>query len=147
MSFREVLLYRPSSTSSTTKKLCIGTLELARANKLREGDRNIAYFHHKANQRRASNQILEIINDQGETCRSQSAITTTITDFFADLFSTTNPTPTDIDDLIEGIPPWVDADMNQTLDRPPSADEIWLALKQMHPNKAPGRDDMHARFS
>jgi len=36
--------------------------------------------------------------------------------------------------------------MNKKLDEEPTADEVWAALSEMHPLKAPGPDEMHGLF-
>ena len=36
--------------------------------------------------------------------------------------------------------------MNAELNNDPTNDEIYMALREMHPTKAPGPDEMHALF-
>ncbi|KAL2899875.1 hypothetical protein RDABS01_024957 [Bienertia sinuspersici] len=117
----------------------------ARANELRDGDKNTSYFHHKASQRRRRNFIKELEDSEGNVRKEEGAIGDIITSYFTNMFTSSNPSG--FDEALVGIDNMVTEDMNASLVVEPTAEEIRDALFQMHPNKAPGVDGMHAIFS
>lgn len=114
------------------------------ANELRDGDKNTKYFHHKASQRRKRNAILGLNNEQGVWSTKPEEIEGIIKSYFEELFATSNPTG--FEEALEGIEERVSGEMNDRLEEEPSGEEIRAALFEMHPNKAPGPDGMHALF-
>uniref|UniRef100_A0A803LPV9 Uncharacterized protein n=1 Tax=Chenopodium quinoa TaxID=63459 RepID=A0A803LPV9_CHEQI len=67
-----------------------------------------------------------------------------ITVYFTDLFATSSPTG--FQGAIKGIGHVVSDEMNASLDKEPTEEEIKAALFQMHPNKAPRPDGIRAIF-
>ena len=116
----------------------------ARVNELKDGDKNTSYFHHKASQRKRRNLILKLQDDSGEWKTNEDDISKIITDYFTNIFSSSRPS--DMEAAVEGLSAKVTETANATLSADPTGEEIRAALFQMHPNKAPGIDGMHALF-
>ncbi|XP_021756139.1 uncharacterized protein LOC110721309 [Chenopodium quinoa] len=64
----------------------------ARANKLKDGDKNTKYFHHKASQRRANNRINGLLDSNGVWMSQRVDLERFIEAYFGDLFETSSPT-------------------------------------------------------
>lgn len=116
----------------------------ARANEIRDGDKNTKYFHHKASQRKRRNCIKGLLDENGVWKKGREEIGDIVHDYFADLFASENPV--DFGVAVEGISTCVSEEMNANLVAPPSREEVCEALFAMHPNKAPGIDGLHALF-
>ncbi|XP_042950087.1 uncharacterized protein LOC122282202 [Carya illinoinensis] len=67
-----------------------------------------------------------------------------ITEYFQTLFTATDRV--DMEDVLSGVEARVTAEMNEELLKPYAAEEVEVALKQMHPSRAPGPDGMPPLF-
>lgn len=111
---------------------------------LRAGDRNTKYFHAKTKQRRACSRITRLKNSMNQWVYSEEAIEVVASEYFQQLFTTTNPST--IEETLRYITVSVSDDMNQRLLRIPSDEEIKDATLAINPEKAPGPDDMTSLF-
>ncbi|KAL9685480.1 hypothetical protein QQ045_022930 [Rhodiola kirilowii] len=91
----------------------------SRAEWLQHGDRNTAYFHEKASQRRRRNHIDRIKDQAGEFCEAETQIASIITNYFQEIFLS------QVDALgerwsreFEIIPKVVTEEMNEALNAP-----------------------------
>ncbi|XP_021737156.1 uncharacterized protein LOC110703671 [Chenopodium quinoa] len=109
----------------------------SRALWLESGDRNTNFFHRKASQRRSKNRISHLVTDDGVTHVEKEQICFVANDYCKTLF--TSSLPSQFDEALAGIDTRVTSEMNSRLCAPYTADEVFLALKQMHPLKDPGR--------
>ncbi|XP_057444702.1 uncharacterized protein LOC130736943 [Lotus japonicus] len=116
----------------------------SRATWLRHGDRNTKFFHQKATQRRKRNKIEELVDDDGRKWTDINNIARVLTDYFSQLFSTSNPTE------IEGATSLVANRITEghlaVLNSPFTREEVEEAIFHMHPTKAPGLDGLPALF-
>lgn len=62
----------------------------ARANELRDGDKNTKYFHHKANQREKQNYVKGLTNVYRSCKTGKAEMQSIVADYFEELFSTEN---------------------------------------------------------
>ncbi|KAL5576320.1 hypothetical protein UlMin_018019 [Ulmus minor] len=109
---------------------------------LAHGDRNSKKFHLKASERKRKNGIKGLFNSSGEWCTSMDDILDITSRYFQNIFSYSTPSMSDMDSVISCVTPRVTRDMNLQLIRPFTGDEVWRALMDMHPTKAPGPDDI-----
>ncbi|XP_057422210.1 uncharacterized protein LOC130716023 [Lotus japonicus] len=116
----------------------------SRANWLKHGDRNTSFFHKKASQWKKRNCIEEIVDDRGTKYAREVDIARVLTDYFEDLFTSSNPTG--IEEVASLVGNRVtDAHRSVLLD-PFTKEDIEEALFQMHPIKASGIDGFPALF-
>ena len=108
------------------------------------GDRNTKYFHTKASERKKKNIISKIMDERGNWRESALEIAKVAISYFEKLYMTSNPDK--ILEVVEAIDPKVSAEMNQSLIKQFSRDEVEVALKQMHSSKSPSPDGMPALF-
>ena len=65
-------------------------------------------------------------------------------DYFENIYTTAFPTW--VKDVVEAIPTKVTEDMDESLTRVFTREEVATTFKQIHPTKAPGPDGMSAIF-
>ena len=111
---------------------------------LREGDRNTAYFHAQAKQRRRFNRIQGLQRGDGSLCVSEEEDKAEVQGFFQNLYSSQGFN--DMSQLLNHVPVRVSSDMCYSLDKTYEPEEVRAALFQMAPSKAPGVDGFTAGF-
>ena len=67
-------------------------------------------------------------------------------DYFANIFSTTNPSSIQLEEALAELPKRVTEEMNCFLDQKFTTEEVAEALAKMCPAKAPGLDGLPATF-
>ena len=108
------------------------------------GDRNTRYFHSKALDRKRKNAISRIMDENGIWHETKEGIANVVVSYFEKLYTTSYPSH--ILEITDTIPTKVSSEMNQSLIKDFTKEEVLAALKQMHPTKAPSPDDMSAIF-
>ena len=115
-----------------------------KAHWLKEGDRNTKFFHTHASEKRKQNTILGVWDAHGRWCVEKETIARAAMDYFENIYSTAFPTQ--VEDVVESIPTKVSEDMNESLSRAFTKEEMATSLKQIHPTKAPRPNGMSAIF-
>uniref|UniRef100_A0A803N6X6 Reverse transcriptase zinc-binding domain-containing protein n=1 Tax=Chenopodium quinoa TaxID=63459 RepID=A0A803N6X6_CHEQI len=82
----------------------------ARANEMKDGDKNTSYFHRKACHRKIQNYIDGIYDGAGVWREDEQGIKNTDADYFVSLFSSENPT--EFEEALAGVHTVVSEDMN-----------------------------------
>ncbi|XP_073363317.1 uncharacterized protein [Aegilops tauschii subsp. strangulata] len=119
-------------------------LQRSRIDWLKEGDRNIEFFHRKAVWRARKNKVRSLIDNNGVEHADHKAMGGLVQEYFQNIFSkdtSLNPTP-----VVNLFEPVVTDAMNVNLCAEFSEKEIADGLFQIGPLKAPGSDGLPARF-
>ena len=116
----------------------------SRALWLKWGDRNTKFFHATANQWRRKNRIEGLQNQNREWTDDQEGIEAIILEYFANIFKSNFPS--NFPESLGAISPRVTSNINNELLVEFKAEEVWKVLKQRHPTKASGPDDMSPLF-
>ncbi|KAL0463002.1 UNVERIFIED_CONTAM: Retrovirus-related Pol polyprotein from type-1 retrotransposable element R2 [Sesamum latifolium] len=118
----------------------------AKALWLAEGDKNTAFFHAKANERKIRKEVRPLRDDKGLLISDLSKIRDIVQQYFGVIFRSTRPSESVICEAVESMEGRVTIAVNESLLRPFVEDEITIALKHMHPLKSPGPDGMPPLF-
>ncbi|KAL5539767.1 hypothetical protein UlMin_045145 [Ulmus minor] len=118
----------------------------ARTDWLIAGDRNTKFFHSQASGRHRKNEIIGILNDSGNWVTDGKNIEIAVCHFFSNLFSSSNPSPEDVDGATRAIHKTFSEEARSSLASPFTAEHIRYALFDMNPSKAPGPDGFHTIF-
>ncbi|KAA3458125.1 reverse transcriptase [Gossypium australe] len=116
----------------------------ARINWLKLGDKNTSFFHKQASQRKKRNLIQKLQFDDGREAIENEEIKEIARSYFVKLFSVESHPSTDR--IFSGIETCVSEEDNINLKARFTEKEIWTALTEMGPIKAPGEDGLPAIF-
>ena len=108
------------------------------------GDKNTKYFHSKASKRKKKIMILGLEDEKGNWCNTKEGIADIVVSYFHKLYIASYPTR--VAKVIATILTRVTSEMNQSLMKEFTKEEVEEALKQMHPTKGPEPDGMFAIF-
>lgn len=111
---------------------------------LREGDKNTSYFHNVVKGKKIRNNILMLKDERGVEHFSEGAKGHLAVEYFRDLFMSTNPS--DLETLFEGFQRRVTPEMNETLLKEITDEEIRLAAFSVKGSSAPGEDGLTGVF-
>ncbi|XP_057247417.1 uncharacterized protein LOC130589838 [Beta vulgaris subsp. vulgaris] len=113
---------------------------------INDGDKNTKYFHHKASQRKLRNFIHGLYDKRGVWRDDEEDVGWVIENYYNNLFTSSFPSDEALSDVLDVVTPTISAEMNVALCTRVCKDEVWEALRHMHPCKAPGPDGMHVIF-
>ncbi|CAL9231590.1 unnamed protein product [Arabidopsis halleri] len=109
---------------------------------LQDGEKNTAFFHAATRNRRTCNRFTTIEDDSGASFHQEQDIVRIIAEYYQHMFTSQSEGPFDL--VSEVLSPKVTQETNARLIRIPDAAEIYLAVKAIHPSKAPGPDGFTA---
>ncbi|XP_074315639.1 uncharacterized protein LOC141651843 [Silene latifolia] len=115
----------------------------SRALWLKDGDRNTAFFHNRAGERKRKNFIGKLIDENGIERSGEENVERIVVNYFENLFTSSNPSNFDV---LDSVGRRVTSEMNRLLALDYNEEEVVTALNQMHPLKAPGPDGMNGLF-
>lgn len=120
----------------------------ARADWLKDGERNSAFFRAKATRGKERKMIDFLIKEDGAEIYDTKDIMDECVSYFTYVFSSNHSRDSQINwnHVTRAVQPRITDDNNRKLMEPFTEAEVRAALYQMHPNKAPGMDGFSALF-
>ncbi|XP_062020952.1 uncharacterized protein LOC133737412 [Rosa rugosa] len=118
----------------------------SRAVWLKDGDRNSAFFHRRACNRKSRNSIRGLTDEQGQWQSEPAEIQRLLLTYFKTVFSSEGCDARAVQTVLDATPTKLTRSMNESLVQPYTDDEIKAALFQMHPSKSPGPNGMSPFF-
>lgn len=116
----------------------------SRVNWLHLGDQNTRFFHQTTLQRRQYNKILRLQDDSGNWLETELDISNNVLNYFQHLYTTSGPQLwPEVLDFVDHI---VTPEMNLSLQRPISLQEVKSAVFDLGATKAPGPDGFSGTF-
>ena len=116
----------------------------AHAHWLDNGDRNTKFFHQFASERKKRSCICKLVMEDGSVVEQEWEKQHVITNYYKDLFHANAGGHSD--ELLQYVLPKVTQEMNMSLIKEFTAEEIKRALDSIGDLKAPGGDSMPALF-
>ncbi|KAL9665314.1 hypothetical protein QQ045_020731 [Rhodiola kirilowii] len=114
---------------------------------LKDGDNNTSFFHRKATARRRANTIHHLRNSAGDLCSDQASMEAIALTYFMQLFTSKAICSTEVlASQLATLSRRVTSHHNQIVNAPYTEREIFAALSQLNPFKAPGLDGFPADF-
>lgn len=98
----------------------------ARANEMRDGDKNTSYFHHKASHRKQRNSIHKLQDSADSWKTTEEEVGEVINSYFTNIFSSS--LPSDFEAAVAGLSTKVTTEANARLVLEPTGEEIRAAL-------------------
>lgn len=116
----------------------------ARVNWLKFGDKNTAFFHKQATQKRQRNLIRKMKNEDGMEIEDLKEMELIARSYFNQLFS--GGRPGNFEHVLSGVHRCISNEDNSMLKESYTKEEIQQALSELGPTKAPGEDGFPALF-
>ncbi|XP_062014625.1 uncharacterized protein LOC133731216 [Rosa rugosa] len=113
----------------------------SRALWLKEGDRNTAYFHRKASNRRSRDMIRGLLDENDVWQVEPQEIKRLLSSYCQGIFSADQVNVESLETVVAAVPRKVTDEMNHALLASYTNEEIKKAIFQMHPSKSPGPDE------
>ncbi|KAL6225497.1 hypothetical protein ACLB2K_004347 [Fragaria x ananassa] len=107
---------------------------------LKVGDRNTAYFHRRASNRKQRNSLKGLCNVAGERVTDRKDIESVVTSYYSSLFSTDGVNPMALNLILDSVQARVTLAQNHELLAPYMDCEVKAALFQMHTNRTAAND-------
>ncbi|KAG7588676.1 hypothetical protein ISN44_As07g009920 [Arabidopsis suecica] len=114
----------------------------SRSSWMQLGDNNSKYFHALTKQRRARNRITGLHDENGIWSTEDKDVQSIVVSYFKDLFTTTKPEA--FEEALAEVQLLITEQINEFLTAPATESEVRATLFMMHPEKAPGPDDVEA---
>lgn len=90
----------------------------SRVSEVKDGDRNMSYFHHKASQRKKHNYVAGLFDKTGVWHEKEENIKGIFEEYFRDIFASSNLSPTNIKEVLQYVSSLVSDASNHALLKP-----------------------------